>query len=79
MSIKALYDKLSHVEGSTSRALVRNMASQVSELIDLTEGRRQPLLEGYGVRILDGNHLGKTDHRLSVLRGTSAGALPGQA
>jgi hypothetical protein len=78
VSIKALYDKLSHVEGNTSRALVRYVASQVSELIDLTEGCRQPLLKGYRVRILDGNHLGKTDHRLGVLRGTSAGALPGQ-
>ena len=45
VSIKAFYDKLSHVEGNTSRALVRNVASQVSDLIDLTEGRRQPLLE----------------------------------
>ena len=49
VSVKALYDKLSHVEGNTSRALVRNVASQVSELIDLTEGRRQPLLKGYRV------------------------------
>jgi Transposase DDE domain len=79
VSIKAVYDKLSHVEGSTARALVRNVASDVSELIDLTNGRLQPLLKGYRVRILDGNHLGKTDHRLGVLRGTSAGALPGQA
>ena len=79
VSIKGRFmDKLSHVEGNTSRALVRNVASLVSELIDLTEGRRQPLLKGYRVRILDGNHLGKTDHRLGVLRGTSAGALPGQ-
>ena len=78
VSIKALYDKLSHVEGNTSRSLVRQVASQVSDLIDLTGGCRQPLLKGYRVRILDGNHLGKTDHRLSVLRGTAAGALPGQ-
>jgi hypothetical protein len=78
VSIKALYDKLSHIEGSTSQALVRNVAGQVSELIDLTKGRLPPLLKGYRVRILDGNHLGKTDHRLNVLRGTAAGALPGQ-
>ncbi len=77
VSIRALYDKLSHVEGSTSRALVRNVASDVIELIDLTRGCREPLLKGYRVRILDGNHLRKTDHRLEVLRGTSAGALPG--
>jgi Transposase DDE domain len=78
VSIKALYDKLNHVEGSTSRALVRYVASQISDLIDLTGGTKQPLLKGYRVRILDGNHLGKTDHRLSVLRDTAAGALPGQ-
>jgi len=78
VSIKALYDKLSQVEGNTSRVLVQHVASQVRELIDLTDGCRQPLLKGYRVRILDGNHLGKTDHRLGVLRGTSAGALPGQ-
>jgi hypothetical protein len=78
VSIKALYDKLSHVEVDTSRALVQYVAGQASELIDRTGGHRQPLLKGYRVRILDGNHLGKTDHRLGVLRGTSAGALPGQ-
>ncbi len=78
VSIKALYDKLSHVEVDTSRALVNYVAGQTSELIDLTGGRLKSLLKGYRVRILDGNHLGKTEHRLDVLRGTSAGALPGQ-
>src|SRR5260370_41224574 len=42
------------------------------------KGRCRPLLKGYRTRILDGNHLGKTDHRLGVLRDTAAGALPGQ-
>lgn len=79
VSIRALYDKLSHVEIGTSRALVQHTARQVGELIDRCRGRRQPLLKGYRTRVLDGNHLGKTDHRLGVLRGTSAGALPGQA
>lgn len=79
VSIRALYDKLSHVEVGTSRALVQHTARQVRELVDRTKGCRKPLLKGYRVRILDGNHLGKTDHRLGVLRGTAAGALPGQA
>src|SRR5437868_1074047 len=78
VSIRALYDKLSHVEACTSRALVQHTASQVRELIDRCKGCRKPLLKGYRVRILDGNHLGKTEHRLGVLRGTAAGALPGQ-
>jgi hypothetical protein len=79
VSLKALYDKLSHVEPATSRALVQYTAGRVAELIDRSKGRRRPLLPGYRVRILDGNHLGKTQHRLKVLRGTAAGALPGQA
>lgn len=78
VSIRALYDKLSHVEIGTSRALVQHTSRGVSELIDRCKGRRQPLLKGYRMRILDGNHLGKTHHRLGVLRGTAAGALPGQ-
>jgi IS4 transposase len=79
VSLRALYDKLSHVEPATSRALVQHTAQRVSELVDRSKGRRKPLVAGYRVRILDGNHLGKTEHRLSVLRGTAAGALPGQA
>src|SRR5258708_5095250 len=78
VSVRALYDKLSHVEIGTSRALVQHTASQASELIDHCKGRCRPLLKGYRTRILDGNHLGKTHHRLGVLRGTVASALPGQ-
>jgi Transposase DDE domain len=79
VSIKALYDKLDHVEPCTSRAITQHTAAQASKLIDRTGGCCQPLIKGYRVRILDGNHLGKTEHRLAVLRGTSAGALPGQS
>lgn len=78
VSIRALYDKLNHVEAGTSRALVQHTAAAVGELVDRTHGRRKPLLAGYRTRILDGNHLGKTQHRLGVLRRTAAGALPGQ-
>jgi hypothetical protein len=79
VSVRALYDKLAHVEPATARALVQHTAKGVSELIDGTNGRCEPLIKGYRVRILDGNHLGKTEHRLDVLRDTAAGALPGQA
>jgi Transposase DDE domain len=78
VSVRALYDKLDHVEPGTSRALVQHTAKQVSELIDGTKGCCEKLLKGYRVRILDGNHLGKTEHHLDVLRRTAAGALPGQ-
>jgi Transposase DDE domain len=79
VSLRALYDKLNRVEPCTARAMVQQIAKDASKLIDRVRGCCEPLLEGFRVLILDGNHLGKTEHRLDVLRGTSAGALPGQA
>lgn len=79
VSVKALYDKLSGVELSTSRALVQHSAKEAGGLIERLKGCRGALLPGYRVRILDGNHLSGSEHRLGVLRTTAAGALPGQS
>jgi len=79
VSVRALYDKLNHVEVSTSCALVQHTAGEVGSLIERMKGCRMPLLPGYRMRILDGNHLSGSEHRLGVLRRTAAGALPGQA
>jgi hypothetical protein len=79
VSKTAVYDKLNRLEPSVSRALVQSTAQDLSTIIsDL--GRGSPaLLPGYRVKILDGNALGATDHRLGVLANTSAGALPGKS
>jgi IS4 transposase len=79
VSLRALYDKLQHIEDTTSRALVRHTGAAAGGLIDTMGGALPPLLPGYRVRILDGNHLSGTEHRLKVLRGTAAGALPGHS
>lgn len=79
VSLKALYDKLNHLELGVSRALVGHSARKIGTLVRTMKGQRTPLLPGYRVRILDGNHLAGTEHRLGVLRSTAAGALPGQA
>lgn len=79
VSVRALYDKLAHVEVGTSRALVQYTAERIGKLIDHCHGCRASRLKGYKVRILDGNHLSGSDHRLKILRDTAAGALPGQA
>jgi IS4 transposase len=76
---KAVYDKIDRVETTTSAALVRHSASVLGEIIDELGSRNEPWLKGYRVRILDGNHLPGTEHRIKPLRFTRAGALPGHS
>jgi hypothetical protein len=78
VSLKAVYAKLERLEPGISAALVRHSAVQWGPLITEMGGEVPPLLPGYRVRILDGNHLAGTEHRLKELRTTAAGALPGQ-
>jgi hypothetical protein len=78
-SLKAVYDKLDRIEPGISEALVRTTARHLGPVIDAMGGARAPLLPGYRVKILDGNHLASTEHRIAELRATRAGALPGQA
>jgi hypothetical protein len=79
VSLKALYEKLSHIEPATSRELVRQTGAQVTAAIRQMKGECAPFLPGRRCLILDGNHLSGTEHRLEVLRETNAGALPGLA
>jgi hypothetical protein len=48
-------------------------------VITTLAGASPAVLPGYGVRLLDGNHLAATEHRLKELRSYAGGALPGQA
>jgi len=79
VTVRALYDKLNHVEPETSRALVRHTNQETTTLIQDMGGECTALLPGYRCWILDGNHLGGTEHRLESLRRLGAGALPGLA
>jgi IS4 transposase len=78
-TVQAVYGKLDRTEPATSAALVRSTAARLGPVIDAMGGARPPLLPGYHVRILDGNHLAGTEHRIKELRTLGAGALPGQA
>jgi IS4 transposase len=78
-SLKAVYDKLDRTEPALSAALVHSTAERLGPVIDAMNGARSPLLPGYHVKILDGNHLAATEHRIKELRTMRAGALPGQA
>jgi hypothetical protein len=78
-SVVAVYDKLKGVETATSQGLVRQIASESETIIRNLEGTNDPLLPGYRVKFLDGNCIEATEHRLTVLRDTRAGALPGKS
>jgi hypothetical protein len=75
----ALYAKINGLEPKVSQALVRYSSEQLLAVRSEFPAAHQTLLAGYDVRIMDGNHLGGTEHRLEVLRADAAGALPGQA
>ena len=78
VSLTAVYNKLDRVEPVVSAALVRDAAQQTAPVIDALGARLAPWLPGYRCRILDGNHLSATDHRLEELRTTWAAPLPGK-
>jgi IS4 transposase len=75
---QAVYDKLQGMELGVSAAFVRDSAERAAAVIDELQARRPPWLPGYRVRILDGNHLSATEHRLEPLRDTWAAPLPGR-
>ncbi|MEW6756419.1 MAG: transposase [Candidatus Latescibacterota bacterium] len=79
VSITSVYNKLNGVETAVSAELVRESARQLGAVIERMKGAAPELLPGYRVRILDGNHLSGTEHRIGELRSLRAGALPGQA
>lgn len=75
----ALYHKLNGVEPQVSAALLRETASELEQLIEQMGGQSAELVEGYQVRILDGNALAATEHRLTVLQDVAAAPLPGKS
>jgi hypothetical protein len=78
-SLTAVYDKLNGLDTRTSRALVGNTAQQLGASVRDINGSCSPWLPGYRVKVLDGNCVEATHHRLQVLRETRAGPLPGKS
>jgi hypothetical protein len=79
VSVTSVYNKLNGIEVNTSAALVRYAAGEMKEIIEKLGGTRPSLLPGFKVKILDGNCIEATDHRIFELRSTAAGALPGKS
>jgi len=77
-SLTAVYNKLHRIEDSISALLVEQTAARLSPLVEQVGGLYPESVPGYRMRILDGNHLAGTEHRMPETRDDSAAPLPGQ-
>jgi len=78
-SLVSVYNKLNGLEPHTAAELVRYSAREFAPLIQHMGGARAPWLEGYRVKIVDGNCLEASAHRIKDLREATGRALPGKA
>jgi hypothetical protein len=78
-SLVSVYNKLNGLETHTAAELVRYSAREFAPLIQHMGGERAPWLEGYRVKIVDGNCLEASEHRIKELRDATGRALPGKS
>jgi IS4 transposase len=78
-SLSAFYRKLNRMELAIPIAVVRHTAQRARELIAAAGALMPESIPGYVSRILDGNALSGTEHRIEPLRDLGAAGLPGKA
>ena len=79
VSSAALYQKLNGIEPRVCSALVRYSHEELASVLRASDAGTGEWLSGYRVKIVDGNHLSATEHRLKELRQEWDAALPGKA
>lgn len=77
VSVRSVYNKLAGIEPHVSECMTATTAADLADVMKQMRVRPQAPLPGYDVRILDGNYLSGTEHRLQELRTLGAAALPG--
>ena len=65
VSVKSVYNKLNGVETKVSRELVARTTARLGGVVRAGGSLRPTAFPGYRVKILDGNHLPSTEHRLA--------------
>jgi hypothetical protein len=78
-SISAFYRKLARMELGITAEVVRSTAQRARQLIAAGGGLLPEPIPGYAARILDGNVLAGTEHRIVPLRTTWSAGLPGMS
>jgi Transposase DDE domain len=76
---QAVYGKLGRLQPAVSEALVRHSADRCGRLLTLMPDARAEARPGYRMRVLDGNVLAGTEHRLTPLRRWLNACLPGKS
>jgi hypothetical protein len=79
VSLTSVYNKLQGIEDTVSAGLVRHSAQRLQPVVSYLGGGLPEPVAGYHMRVLDGNHLAATQHRLPETRHDSAAPLPGQS
>jgi IS4 transposase len=78
VSLNATYSKLDRVELGLSQAVVRYAYQQLRNVSDHLGVVKPSPVAGLQLKILDGNHLAGTEHRLLETRNSTAAPLPGK-
>jgi hypothetical protein len=78
-STSAFYRKLGRMELAVTEEIVRRTAARARQLVRAGGGLRPEPIPGYPARILDGNVLAGTEHRIEPLRTTWSAGLPGRS
>jgi hypothetical protein len=78
-SISAFYRKLNRMGLALPEAVVRRTATRARQLIVASGGLLPEPVPGYAARILDGNVITGTEHRIVPLRTTWSAGLPGMS
>lgn len=79
VSVTSVYNKINGIEPSICRELVREIGGQMEATIRHLNATMPDLLPGYRIKIIDGNAIASSEHRLKVLRDISSAPLPGQS
>ena len=78
-SLTAVYEKLQGIEPGVCRGFVAETAGRLQPLVHQLDATLPQSVPGYRAKVLDGNHLAGTEHRIGPTRTTRAAVLPGQA
>jgi hypothetical protein len=78
VALTNVYQKLNGIELPVMQQLVRDNAARLSEVVVALGGTLPELLPGFRVKILDGNCIGSSHHRIAELRDLASAPLPGK-